>query len=75
MTTNQYSPLFKLTVKFLKYFLLAIFAFVITCILSMSFGALDFVAALLPFIGNWFYKLGVILLCLMTITVILESLR
>ncbi|BAZ71261.1 hypothetical protein NIES4106_60580 (plasmid) [Fischerella sp. NIES-4106] len=75
MTTNHYSPLFKLTAKFLKYFLLAIFAFVITCILSMSFGALDIVAVLLLFVGNWFYKLAVILLCLMTVTVILESLR
>ncbi|MDZ7969135.1 MAG: hypothetical protein RM368_29995 [Nostoc sp. DedSLP03] len=75
MITNQYSRLFKLTAKFLKYFLLAIFAFAIACILSMSFGAVNIVTVLLPFAGNWFYKLGIILLCLMTTTVILESLR
>lgn len=75
MTTNQYSRLFKLTVKFLKYFLLAIFGFAIAYILSMSFGALNIVAVLLPFAGNWFGKLGIILLCLITTTIILESLR
>ncbi|MGI2907236.1 hypothetical protein [Tolypothrix sp. VBCCA 56010] len=75
MTTNQYSRLFKLTVKFLKYFLLGIFGLAIAYILSMSFGALNFVAVLLPFAGNWFSKLGILLLCLMTTTIIIESLR
>ncbi|NEU73955.1 hypothetical protein PI95_015665 [Hassallia byssoidea VB512170] len=75
MTTNQYSRLFKLTAKFLKYFLLAIFGFAIAYILSMSFGALNIVAVLLPFAGNWFSKLGILLLCLMTTTIIIESLR
>ncbi|MBD2771438.1 hypothetical protein [Iningainema tapete] len=75
MKTNHYSRLFKWTAKFLKYFLLGIFASAIACILFMGFGAVNFVTALLLFAGNWFYKLGIILLCLMTITVILESLR
>ncbi|MBW4596255.1 MAG: hypothetical protein KME46_25955 [Brasilonema angustatum HA4187-MV1] len=75
MTKNQYSRLFKLTAKLLKYFLLAIFTFVIACILSMGFGALNIFAVLLPFAGNWFCKLGILLLCLMTTTIILESLR
>ncbi|MDZ8053611.1 MAG: hypothetical protein RMX68_007525 [Aulosira sp. ZfuVER01] len=75
MTTNQYSFLFKLTAKFLKYFLLAIFGFAIACIISMGFGSVNIVAVLLPFAGNWFCRLGIILLCLMTTTIILESLR
>ena len=75
MTTNQYSFLFKLTAKFLKYFLVAIFWFAIGYILSMTFGVLNIVAVLLPFAGHLFCKLGIILLCLMTITIILESLR
>ncbi len=65
----------KLTAKLIKSFFLAILAFVIAYVLSMSFGALDIFVMLLPFVGNWFYKLGMILLCLITITVILESLR
>ncbi|MDF5725827.1 MAG: hypothetical protein PUP91_36355 [Rhizonema sp. PD37] len=75
MTTNQYSRLFKMTAKFLKYFLLTIFAFAIAYILSIGFRAMNIIIVLLPFVGNWFSKLGIILLCLITITVILESLR
>ena len=75
MTTNQYSRLFKLTVKFLKYFLLGIFGFAIAYILSICFGALHLVIMLLPLIGDCFVKLGIILLCLITITMIVESLR
>ncbi|WP_088242136.1 hypothetical protein, partial [Calothrix rhizosoleniae] len=69
MTTNQYSSLFKLTAKLLKYFLLGIFSFAIAYILSMSFGGLNIFVALLSFIGDWFCKLGIILLCLMTTTI------
>ncbi len=72
---NQHTPLFNLTAKLLKSFFLAIFGFVIAYILSMSFGALDIFVMLLPFVGKWFCKLGIILLCLITTTVILESLR
>lgn len=75
MTPNQYSLLFKLTAKILKYFLLAIFWFAIAYILSMSFEAFNIVAVLLFFAGKLFCKLGIILLCLMTTTIILESLR
>ncbi|MBW4616180.1 MAG: hypothetical protein KME21_23475 [Desmonostoc vinosum HA7617-LM4] len=75
MTKNHYSRLFKLTTKFLKYFLLSLFWFAIAYIVSISFGALNVFAVLLSFVGHWFYKLGVILLCLITITIILESLR
>ena len=75
MTTNHYSRLFKFTVKFLKYFLLAIFGFAIAYVLSISFGGLNIVAVLLPFAGDWFGKLGIILFCLMTTSIIFESLR
>jgi|GEM_PF-704431 hypothetical protein len=75
MTTNEYSLLFKLTAKFLKYLLLALFGFALAYILSMSFGAFNIMAVLLPFAGNLFCKLVIILLCLMTTTIILESLR
>ncbi|MBF2003916.1 hypothetical protein ACF3DV_22380 [Chlorogloeopsis fritschii PCC 9212] len=71
----KYSFLLQLTAKFLKFFLLAILGFAIAYILSVSFGAVNIVTVLLPLARNWFGKLGIILLCLMTITVILESLR
>jgi uncharacterized protein involved in cysteine biosynthesis len=75
MTPKHYSLLLQFTAQFLKYFLLALFAFAIMSILFISFGASHTVAMLLPVAGNWFSKLGIILLCLITITVILESWR
>ncbi|MEH1923243.1 hypothetical protein [Nostoc sp.] len=75
MTPKHYNLLLQFTAQFLKYFLLALFTFAIMSILFISFGALHIVVMLLPFAGNWFYKLGIILLCLITITVILESWR
>ncbi|MBD2303021.1 hypothetical protein [Nostoc sp. FACHB-190] len=75
MTPKQYSFLWQFIAKFFKYFLLALLAFAIICILFISFGALHIVVMLLPFAGDWFSKLAVILLCLITIMVILESWR
>lgn len=75
MTQNRHSRLFRLTTQFIKYFLLAIFGFGIVCILSMSFGVLNIITGLLPLFGDLFYKFGVLLLCLITITAVLESLR
>ncbi len=75
MTTNKYSPLFKLTVKFFKYFLLAVFGFAIACLVSVSFGGSSIVTIMLPFVGTWLGKLAILLLCLMIVTAFLESLR
>lgn len=75
MTPRHYSLLLQFTAQFLKYFLLGLFAFAIVCILFISFGASHTVVMLLPVASNWFSKLGIILLCLITTTVILESWR
>ncbi|MDZ8184999.1 MAG: hypothetical protein RMX96_09110 [Nostoc sp. ChiSLP02] len=75
MDKNQYSPLFRLTTMLIKSCLLAIFGFTIAYILSMGFGALHIFVALLPFVGNWFPKLAIILLCFIITTVVWESLR
>ncbi|MEC4816310.1 MAG: hypothetical protein SAK29_24040 [Scytonema sp. PMC 1069.18] len=75
MKKNQYSRLFKLTAKLFKYFLIAIFGLAIACVIAMSFGALKIVTVLLSVAGSWFLKLGIILLCLIITTIILESLR
>jgi hypothetical protein len=75
MKKNRDSFLFKLTAKSLKYFLLTIFGFVLAYILSVSFGAVNIVAILLSLASSLFLNLGIVLLCLMTTTVIVESLR
>ncbi|WP_414590474.1 hypothetical protein [Anabaena sp. CCY 9614] len=75
MNPNKYSNLLKLAGKFLKYFLLAIFGVAIAYILSMSFGAVNMMISLLPLLGHVFSRLGILLLCFMTTTIIVESLR
>jgi hypothetical protein len=75
MVTNQNGPLFRLASKFLKYFLLALFGFAIAYILSVSFNALPMVAGLLLIIGEWFWRLGIALFCLMAIAMVIESFR
>jgi hypothetical protein len=75
MTTNQYTPLFRLVSKFLKYFLLALFGFAIAYILSISLGIVDVVPILIFLLQRLFVPLGIILLCLIVIAVLWESLR
>jgi hypothetical protein len=43
--------------------------------MSMSFGILHIAAMLLPLVGNWFLRVGILLLCLLALGVISESLR
>ncbi|WP_315789948.1 hypothetical protein [Fischerella sp. JS2] len=75
MTTNQYTPLFRLVSKFLKYFLLTLFGFAIAYVLSISLGILDVVPILIFLLQRLFVPLGTILLCLIVIAVLWESLR
>ncbi len=75
MKKDPYSRLFQLTAKFLKYFLLGLFWFTIAYLLSTGLGTLDIFIVLLPLARYCFSKLGIILLCLMTTTIILESMR
>lgn len=74
-TTNDHSRLLKLALSCLKYFLIVIFGFAIAYVMSMSFGILHIAAILLPLVGSWFWRVGILLLCLLAIGVISESLR
>lgn len=75
MTTNQYSPLFRLAFKLLKYFLLVMFGFAIAYVISMIFGMLPIAAMILPIVVNGFLRVGIVLLCLIALVMIIESLR
>jgi hypothetical protein len=75
MTTNQYSPLFRLASKCLKYFFLVLFGFAIAYILSMSLGLLHIIPMLIYLLQHWCLPLGIILLSMLTTAVILESFR
>lgn len=71
---NQDSRLFKLACRFLKYFLLALFGLAIAYVVSITFGVVN-IAVILPLVFDWVGRLGLILFCLIAITVIFESLR
>ena len=76
MTTNRHSLLFRLTSKFIKYFLLGLFGLAIAYVLSPIFGGLHIAINLLPFVLYWVVlRCGLILLCLILTTVIFESVR
>ena len=75
MTTNQYNPLFRLASKCLKYFLLALIGFAIACALSMMLGGSSIVITLLPLVGDWVVRLGIILLFFMGTAIVIESWR
>jgi purine-cytosine permease-like protein len=75
ITTDDHSRLLKLALSCLKYFLIVIFGFAIAYIMSMSFGILHIAAMLLPLVGSWFLRVGILLLCLLAVAVISESVR
>ncbi|MBW4591653.1 MAG: hypothetical protein KME46_01680 [Brasilonema angustatum HA4187-MV1] len=75
MITKQDSRLMRLVSRFLKYFLLMLFGFAVVYLVSVSFGASQIVAMLLPIVGDWCLRLGILVLCLMAIAIILESVR
>jgi hypothetical protein len=74
-TTNQDTLLFRLASKFLKYFLLVLFGFAIAYVLSSSLGMSHILPIIAYLLQHFFVPLGIILLCLITTVVFLESLR
>ncbi|WP_414588040.1 hypothetical protein [Scytonema sp. PCC 10023] len=74
MNRNQGSRLFRLASRLLKYFLLALFGLAIAYVVSITFGVVN-IALILPLVFDWVGRLGLILFCLIAITVIFESLR
>ncbi|NJM72462.1 MAG: hypothetical protein HC862_21125 [Scytonema sp. RU_4_4] len=75
MRSNQDSRLFILVSHCLKYFLLALVGFAIAYVISMTFGAAHIALMLLQFVFASGWRLGLILFCLIAITVIFESFR
>lgn len=75
MPKHNYSLLFQLTFRFIKYFFLGLIGLCIALVLSMGIGALNMVMQLLPFVFDWIFRIGSILLCLIMTTIMIESLR
>ncbi|MEH2246663.1 hypothetical protein [Nostoc sp.] len=75
MNTNQDTLLFRFASKSLKYFLLVLFGIAIAYVLSSGLGILQIIPILMYVLQQFLLPLGIILLCLITIAVIIESLR
>jgi uncharacterized membrane protein len=75
MQANDYSWLFKLTCRVLKYFLLFLVGISVTYLLATVLGALHLVLPILPFIGDLILRLALFILGLIATAVIFESLR
>ncbi|UKO97894.1 hypothetical protein [Nostoc sp. UHCC 0870] len=75
MNTNQDTILFRVTSRSLKYFLLMFLGFSIVYALSHALGGLNIIPILVYVLQHLFLPLGIMLFCLVTITVIFESLR
>jgi hypothetical protein len=75
MDRNQDTLLFRFASKSLKYFLLVLFGIAIAYVLSSALGIFHIIPILLYLLQQFFLPLGIILLCLITTTVIIESLR
>ncbi|MBD2725862.1 hypothetical protein H6G96_05875 [Nostoc sp. FACHB-892] len=75
METNQDTLLFRFASKSLKYFLLLLFGIAIAYVLSSGLGILHIIPILVYLLQQLLLPLGIILLCLITTVVIIESLR
>ncbi len=67
--------LFIFTTKVIKFLLLALFSFVVVCLMTPIFSGFQTIEILFNMVGQWFWRLGVIAFCLMGSSVVVESLR
>ena len=73
MKRDNYSLRVKGIIYLSKYFLLTCIICVFISLLLLSFGGLDFVTMALLIVGQWLWRLAVVIFCLMGIAIFLES--
>lgn len=73
MTTNKFSPLFRLSLKALKYFIFIVIGFILAACLSGIIGTSDITISLFPFVFAFMWRLGIILLCIAGAAILIES--
>lgn len=75
MTTNKFSPLFRLTLKALKYFVFIVIGFTFAACLSGIIGTSHITISLFPLVFECIWRSGIVLLCLAGAAVLIESFR
>lgn len=74
--TVGHSPISQFTFGFTRYVLLGLFSFAVVCLLSpVVSGNFTLLETLGTILFEWAWRLGLLLLCLMAISVLAESLR
>ena len=63
------------TTKVIKYLLLAFFSFAMVCLVTPIFSNFQTIEILFSLVGEWFWRLAIITLCLMGSSVVVESIR
>jgi hypothetical protein len=75
MKFHVHGPLFRFSVQLFKYYLLFLFSFTVTCLVSWIFGATDLVNLLTSSVGEWLIRVALFLVCMMGISIVVESLN
>ena len=75
MTTNKFNPLFRLSLKALKYFTFIIIGFILAASLSGIIGTSHITISLVPLVFACILRSGIVFLCFAGTEVIIESLR
>lgn len=72
---KRYGLFFKLATRLLKYYLLGVFGFFITCLLSIVLGAAFIGQGLVALLGGTLLRLAALTLCFMATAIVIESVR
>lgn len=75
MTTNKLNPLFRLTVKALKFFAFIVLGFTLAACLSNIIGAWHLTTSIFPTVFGYIWRSGIILLCFAGAAALIESFR
>lgn len=73
---NDYNFMSQFAFKCLKYFLLALFGFANTYVISNVFGASIIVQMLVsPIVWEWLFRIAIFIFCFCAVAIIFESSR
>ncbi|AFY56450.1 hypothetical protein Riv7116_4010 [Rivularia sp. PCC 7116] len=75
MTTNKFSPLFRLILKALKYFMFIVLGFTFAACLSGILGTSHIAISLFPLVFECIWRSGIVLIGLAGASVVIESFR
>jgi hypothetical protein len=75
MKSDGDSELFKIACRILKIFSFVLLGFAIACVLSGVLGALSFAVSLLITLGPWLIRAAIVIGCIISVAIIVESMR